>query len=227
MKKYLLAVWAMLSGIGVYAQNVGIGTSTPAEKLHVAGFVRSNSLASADTNVVVSDINGKMINLAPGTAGQVLKSQGPGRRPVWGPAPGSVQVYGVFATRTLINSTAFIPIAGLSQTITLTSPATVSITTYGSMETTSSFYGGSGTITQLFNNGVAIPNAFQTVDINDAAYVTNTIMPWSFTAYLSLAAGTYTFSVRSRKYGFDNFYAGGNFTAPSPNEGALTIMVIY
>lgn len=227
MKKYLLALGAFLLAMGAYAQNVGIGISTPVEKLHVAGFVRSNSLASADTNLVVSDINGKMINLAPGTAGQVLKSQGPGRRPVWGPAPGSVQVYGVFASRTLINSTSFIPISGLSQTITLSQPATVSITTYGSMETTSSFYGGSGTITQLFNNGVAVPNAFQTVDINDAAYVTNTIMPWSFTAYLSLAPGTYTFSVRSRRYGFDNFYAGGNFTAPNPNEGALTIMVIY
>lgn len=226
MKKITVAALLVLAALGLRAQNVGIGTSTPAEKLHVAGFIRSNSLASADTNVVVSDVNGKLINLAPGTAGQVLKSQGPGRRPIWGPAPGSVQVYGVFATRTLINSAVFTQIGGLSQTITLSFPATVSITTYGSLETTSAFYGGSGTITQLFMNGVAVPNAFQTVDINDAAYVTNTIVPWSFTAYLTLAAGTYTFTVRSKKYCCDNFYAGGNFTAPTPNEGALTIMVI-
>lgn len=79
----------------------------------------------------------------------------------------------------------------------------------------------------LFNNGVAIPNAFQTLDVTDPAGWTNTIALWSFGAYLALPAGSYTFTVRARKYAFDNFYAGGNTTAPNPNEGALTVMVVY
>lgn len=139
----------------------------------------------------------------------------------------NVESYGVNATRTYINSTSFIQVTGLSQTITITGNAMVIITTSGSMETTSGYWGGSGCIVQAFQNGTAIPNAFQTVDINDAAGVTNTILPWSFTAFVNLSPGTYTFDMRARKYGFDNFYAGGNFTAPNPNEGTLALLVIY
>ncbi len=139
----------------------------------------------------------------------------------------NVESYGVNATRTYINSTSFIQVTGLSQTITLSGNAMVIITTSGSMETTSGYWGGSGCIVQAFQNGSAIANAFQTVDINDAAGVSNTILPWSFTSFVNLTAGTYTFDVRARKYGFDNFYAGGNFTAPNPNEGTLALLVIY
>jgi hypothetical protein len=226
--RFILTVLTLAVYFGcLCAQNVGIGNNNPLDKLHVSGFVRSSALANTDTNLVVSDFNGRLVNLAPGTSGQVLKSQGPGRAPVWGPVSGTVQVYNAYATRTSITTTTFTQIIGLTQTVTLTAPATVLLNTYGSLETFSSLNGGSGTIVQLFNNGVAIGNAFQTHDINDAAGFTNTIAPWSFGAYLTLPAGTYTFSVRARKYAFDNFYAGGNTTAPNPNEGALTVMVIY
>lgn len=133
--------------------------------------------------------------------------------------------YKVNATRTLISSTSFIPVSGLSQTIVLTSNADVLLSTYGSMETTSSIYSGSGTIVQLFQDGVAITDAFQTQDVLDASFYTNLISPWRFETYLNLTPGTYTFDVRARKYGFDNFYAGGNFTAPTPNEGNMIIKV--
>jgi len=139
----------------------------------------------------------------------------------------NVESYGANATRTYINSTSFIAVSGLSLNVTLTGNAMVIITTSGSMETTSGVWGGSGCIVQAFRYGVAIPNAFQTVDINDAAGVTNTILPWAFTSFVNLTAGTYTFDVRARKYAFDNFYAGGNFTAPNPNEGTLALLVIY
>jgi hypothetical protein len=138
-----------------------------------------------------------------------------------------VESYAVNATRTTINSTTFIPVTGLSQSITLTGNAMVIITTSGSMETFSTLWDGSGCIVQVFRNGVAIPNAFQTVDINDSPGAVNTILPWSFTSFVNLTAGTHTFQVRARKYAFDNFYAGGNSTAPSPNEGTLALLVIY
>ncbi len=44
------------------AQNVGIGTATPLEKLHVIGNIRSSTLAGAGSRMVLSDLNGTLIN---------------------------------------------------------------------------------------------------------------------------------------------------------------------
>jgi hypothetical protein len=209
--RFSLAVTFLLFFGFSHSQNVGIGTSTPAQKLHVNGNLRFDGALMPNGNA--------------GTTGQVLISQGPGVAPIWGPVGGLISTYKVNATRTTINSTSFIAITGLSQTINLTSNAVILISTYGSMETFSTSFGGSGAIVQVFNNGVAIPDMFQTVDVDDAAGFTGTIAPWSMTNSVTLTPGSYTFTVRARKYAFDNFYAGGNTTAPSPNEGALIIMV--
>lgn len=78
-----------LSFAAVRGQNVGIGTPGPLDRLHVAGYVRSNNLASADTSVTLADLNGRLIPLAAGPNGQVLTSQGAGRAPRWtAPASG-------------------------------------------------------------------------------------------------------------------------------------------
>lgn len=86
--KYLL-FFVVLMSFSSFGQNVGIGTNTPQEKLHVNGAIRSDSLANTDTNVVVSDVNGTLINLETGSAGQVLTSQGPGLAPEWTTITGS------------------------------------------------------------------------------------------------------------------------------------------
>jgi hypothetical protein len=52
----------------------------------VAGYVRSNSLASGDTSVTLADFNGRILGLPAGPAGQVLTSQGPARAPRWAAA---------------------------------------------------------------------------------------------------------------------------------------------
>lgn len=195
----------------VNAQNVGIGISTPAQKLHVNGHLRFDGALMPNGNA--------------GATGQVLISQGPGVAPIWGPVGGLISTYKVSATRTTISSTTFTQITGLSQTINLTSNAVVILSTYGSMETFSTSYGGSGAIIQVFNNGVAVPDMFQTVDVDDGVGFSGTIAPWSMMNSITLTPGSYTFTVRARKYAFDNFYAGGNTTAPNPNEGALIIMV--
>jgi hypothetical protein len=143
----------------------------------------------------------------------------------------SFQTYGVYATRTLISSTypTFTQITGLSQTVTLSSAATVIIFTYGSLETTSSPNGGSGCNVQVFNNGTGLSTAIQTIDVNDASGVTGTISQWSMSTFVSLPAGTYTFTVRACKYAYDSFYAGGNTTAPAglQNQGSLLLQVVY
>jgi hypothetical protein len=72
------------------AQNVGIGTASPQDKLHInGGYLRIDTLSSLDSNVVLSDVNGRLINLESGTTGQVLTSQGPGRAPEWTTIAGS------------------------------------------------------------------------------------------------------------------------------------------
>jgi hypothetical protein len=192
--------------------NVGIGISSPAEKLHVIGNLRFDGAL--------------MSNGIAGTAGQILISQGPGIAPNWGQIGGLITTYKNTPTRTLITTTTFTQVTGLSRTITLTGNADVNIFTYGSIETTSGINGGSQAIIQVFNNGVAIADMFQTIDVDDATGFANTIAPWSMMNSLSLTAGTYIITVRARKVAFDNFYAGGNTTAPNPNEGALILMVI-
>ncbi len=191
--------------------NVGIGTANPAQRLHIVGNLRFDGALMPNGNA--------------GLTGQVLVSQGAGTPPVWQSLGNLITTYKVSAVRTLITSTTFTQITGLSQTITLTTNAQVMISTYGSLETTSGVWGGSGTIVQVFNNGVAVPDMFQTTDVMDAAGFTGNIAHWSMTNSYSLTPGVYTFTVRAREYAFDDFWAGGNTTAPNPNEGDLIITV--
>ncbi len=211
MRFYLSIAAFCLLGLSLSAQNVGIGIAIPAQKLHVNGNLRFDGALMPNGNA--------------GTTGQVLISQGAGIAPIWGPVGGLIATYKANATRTLITTNTFTAITGLSQTVNLTTNAAVILSTYGSLETTSGVNAGSGCIVQVFNNGVAIPDMFQTVDVDDALGFSGTIAPWSMMNSVSLTPGSYTFTVRARKYAFDNFYAGGNTTAPSPNEGALIIMV--
>jgi hypothetical protein len=201
------------------AGNVGIGNIAPSEKLDVTGNVRF----SGDLRP----------NNLPGTTGQVLVSQGTGVAPQWKSPSSILKTYSVFATRTRIpaagSGTGFTDVTGLSQTVVLTGPATLIITTYGSLEIISGINGASGAEIQILQNGVLVPNAYQTHDWSDPAGVTGTINHWSFQTTVSLSAGSYTFKVQAHKYidssQFDNFYAGGNTTAPlaSQNQGAMII----
>lgn len=50
------------------AQNVGIGTAAPLEKLHVIGNIRSSTLAGVGSRLVLSDANGTLLNATGATS---------------------------------------------------------------------------------------------------------------------------------------------------------------
>jgi hypothetical protein len=84
---------ALLMG-GLAAQNVGIGTSTPTERLHVAGNLRLDNAfmpgnqPGAVGNILLSRGAGVApVWLPNGAAGTILMSMGPGNDPVWAPNP--------------------------------------------------------------------------------------------------------------------------------------------
>jgi hypothetical protein len=62
MKQSLLTFFISLTCISAFAQNVGIGTATPLDKLHVIGNIRSSTLAGVGNRMVLSDPNGTLIN---------------------------------------------------------------------------------------------------------------------------------------------------------------------
>lgn len=75
-------------------QNVGIGTSSPTERLHVAGNLRLDNAfmpgnqAGAVGNILLSQGPGAApVWLPNGTAGSILMSMGAGNNPVWAPNP--------------------------------------------------------------------------------------------------------------------------------------------
>jgi hypothetical protein len=91
-ERILLQV-ALLMG-GLAAQNFGIGTITPTERLHVAGNLRLDNAfmpgnqAGAVGNILLSQGAGVApVWLPNGAAGTILMSMGPGSNPVWAPNP--------------------------------------------------------------------------------------------------------------------------------------------
>lgn len=84
MKKY--SILGLLLGLSMFTfgQNVGIGTSNPQEKIHVAGWIRSDSLAGPDSVLVIADQNGTLRRFPhPGNPNVVLLGN-----LTWGAAPG-------------------------------------------------------------------------------------------------------------------------------------------
>lgn len=69
------------------AQNVGIGTSAPLEKLHVAGNVRVDPLAGSANRVTIANPQGTFQVVPVGNNGEILTQHPSG--PQWQPLPNS------------------------------------------------------------------------------------------------------------------------------------------
>lgn len=74
----LLSMAALFYADLAIAQNVGIGTNTPTEKLHVVGGARITNLSGVGYRLVSSSPTGVLANIADGTLGQVLTTDGAG-----------------------------------------------------------------------------------------------------------------------------------------------------
>jgi hypothetical protein len=67
------------------AQNVGIGTSSPIRKLHIAGALRADTLSGPDMRVVQANSLGDVSGIPSGINGEVLTQTSSG--PEWEPIP--------------------------------------------------------------------------------------------------------------------------------------------
>jgi hypothetical protein len=83
------------------AQNVGIGITTPLEKLHVAGNVRVDPLAGVGNRMVGANATGTLIVIAAGTTGQVLTQTAGG--PAWSNASNDWAILGNAGTNPATN----------------------------------------------------------------------------------------------------------------------------
>ncbi len=59
-RKYLLLILMLFTGLLTEAQNVGIGTSTPIQKLDVIGKIRSSTLTGVGNRLVMADPTGTL-----------------------------------------------------------------------------------------------------------------------------------------------------------------------
>jgi hypothetical protein len=88
-------------GVGLSAQNVGIGTATPLDRLHVAGNVRINPLAGAGIRMVIANAVGTLGIVPSGVNGQVLTQTVGG--PVWQTASTDWSIVGNASTNSINN----------------------------------------------------------------------------------------------------------------------------
>lgn len=127
---------------------------------------------------------------------------------------------------------AWLPLPGLSRTVTLTAPAKVFINTNGGIQTSSlTLNGGSICDVAIYNNAALLPDGgYKRLTIlNMGAGAPQNFVTcfeyWSMDAVLTLPAGTYTFEVRGTWQAGSAVTIGGNNTTVM--QGVMNVMVIY
>lgn len=207
----------------MHAQNVGIGTATPLDKLHIAGNVRVNGLAGVGTRVVSADLNGTLVVVPAGINGQVLTQTVGG--PVFQNA-GALNVTSTsLAADFTVTAASWANVTGMSVTFTATKTTAMLIFSSSGFAYTNSMafvqfrirngattLGGTNTLTQNYDD------------------VTGTVTPWSctFTKNITgLTIGTsYTFQVQAQRNGILGTYDTVIQASTNPDSHHMTLTVI-
>ena len=188
--------------------NVGIGSTNPTEKLHLAGNFRFSGAL--------------MPNNLTGNTGQALISQGAGTAPIWGGVITPSQIYSVESTAGVNPglSPAWVIVTGESiGPLALTAGDRVMIYYSGNIMCTA----GNGTVDiSVFQNGVMIAvGTYTRVTLNSATIAWQNFA--SIGMYIVPANGNYTFDVRTTRTA-GTFQVGG--TSAQATEGVLIIYVL-
>ena len=207
--------------VGLYADGNSAGSGNDLILGASSGNIRIGPGSAGQKLLIPSGSSLQMVDNA--AQDKIMRSDASGNG-TWQPLATLMSAYFATASQTLINSSSFININGLSLTITLTGNCYVIIRTAGNLE----FQGGAGTwcgtIVSLAQNGTSLQE--QGTDFTNDGYVpiTNVDHIWQINHALTLGAGTYTFTVRARAYWGGPFYAG--WTTATGNNGSLMIRVI-
>jgi hypothetical protein len=133
IKEFFVALAMCGISSSLIAQNVGIGTTNPQERLHVAGTVRADQLAGTGTRIVGADANGTLITVAAGATNQVLTQTATG--PAWQAASTDWTLFGnngINATTNFIgtiNAADFVMRTSNSERMRVTAAGNVGINT--------------------------------------------------------------------------------------------------
>lgn len=216
----LLFISFLFSHLG-YSQNVGIGTNAPAEKLHVDGNVRINTLAGAGTRVVGSDANGTLNNVAAGNTGEVLMQT---------PTGPSFQSPRTISSTSLnadiqISSATWANVPGMTVTFTATqTDALLMFSASGFAYTNSMAF----VQFRVRNGGTSLGGTNTRMQSYDD--VEGTTTPWSCT-YTRKVTGltignTYTFTLQGQVDGILGTYNAAIFTASNQDSHHMTLTVL-
>jgi hypothetical protein len=134
-----------------------------------------------------------------------------------------------------VTTTTWVGLPGLSRTITLTAPAKVVVYSDGGLQNTSGVTSGSSAtaiidVALFVNGGLAISTyggGFKRLCAANNASWTGLFEYWSLQTVMTLAPGTYTIAVQSRK----GAGTGGNASVSGNNtvvmQGIMKIQIIY
>ena len=197
---------------------VGIGVPNPTEQLDVSGNIKFTG------EIKPSGVSGN--------SGKVLTAKGVGNPTVWLSATNEIHSnsYQVFATTDVIisNTGAWTVLPGLTQSVTLTGPAKVFISSNGGLSVDSSSNNGYTTIhVALFQDGNFLANgAYRQLTALNGSQNDYATESWAFSVLIDIpAAGTYVWDIRSVKIGGSNAYVSGDNN--NVNQGSLSIVVLY
>jgi hypothetical protein len=205
------------------AGNVGIGSSTPSQKLDVTGNIRFSGAL--------------MPNGSAGTSGQILVSKGSNTPPVWQSVSALTQAITLISSATVTQSypststITYKTITGLSQSITVPTGGTYTVmcTAMGTAEKSSST--GSRVFAQYgyFVDGTQT-GGIQRVSIDDEESSQYARSGWAMSSTFVLTAGTHTIEVKGAHAGGDCSSSCASIDLCTPDgyvgQASLNLLII-